>query len=339
MDLAALRRSLLLWFGKVKRPLPWRQTRDPYAIWVSEMMLQQTTVATVVPYFERFMTRFPDVKTLAASSEDDVMALWSGLGYYSRARNLRLAAQALVAEHGGHFPRDVATAMTLKGVGRYTASAVTSIAFGTPAAVVDGNVRRVLSRLHAERHLSPARADELAAGLLARRAAGPWNEAMMELGATVCTPRSPTCPLCPIASHCQGKDRPEHWSEGAPRRASVATRVEMAFVEQSDSVLLMRNPAGMLMGGLLDLPHTGLPGLADARLAHAHPALRVEPLPIATVRHSVTHHRIEAVVFPATLRRAKRPPGSTLHRLSGLDRLPLSGLTRKALRALGRLPD
>lgn len=339
MNLPALRRSLLRWFAKARRPLPWRQTRDPYAIWVSEMMLQQTTVATVIPYFERFMTRFPDARTLASAPEDDVMALWSGLGYYSRARNLRLAAQTIVAAHRGEFPRDVDTAMTLKGVGPYTASAVTSIAFGTPAAVVDGNVRRVLSRLHAEQHLSPTRAEDLAARLLAPRAAGPWNEAMMELGATVCTPRRPACSLCPIASHCLGQDRPEHWSEGPRRRASVATRVEMALVERDGSVLLVRNPDGGLMGGLLDLPHTGLPGLPDTRVADAHPALRVGPLPLGTVRHAVTHHRIQAVVFPATLRRGQRLPNAAFHRPSEFGTLPLSGLARKALRAVNRLPD
>jgi A/G-specific adenine glycosylase len=339
MDLPAFRRSLLRWFANGKRPLPWRQTRDAYAIWVSEIMLQQTTVATVIPYYARFMARFPDVEALAASREDDVMALWSGLGYYSRARNLRLAAQTLVAEHGGRFPHDVERAMSLKGVGRYTASAVTSIAFGTPAAVVDGNVRRVLSRVYAERHLSPARAEDLATRLLARRAAGPWNEAMMELGATVCTPRKPSCPLCPIASRCQGKDRPEHWSEGAPRRATLATRVEMALVIREDSVLLVRNPASSLMGGLLDLPHTGLPGRADARLADSYAALRIAPTPIAAVRHAVTHHRIKAVVFSARLGRAGRLPDAEFHRLSDLETLPLSGLTRKALRAAGQLSD
>lgn len=337
MNLPALRRSLLRWFAEAKRPLPWRRTRDPYAIWVSEMMLQQTTVAAVIPYFERFMARFPDVRALAAAPEDEVMTQWSGLGYYSRARNLRLAAQTIVADHRGVFPCDIASAMSLRGVGRYTASAVTSIAFGTPAAAVDGNVRRVLSRLHAERPLTPARAQDLADRLLAHRSAGAWNEAMMELGATICTPRNPDCGRCPVAAHCAGRDRPLHWSETAPRRVSVSTRVEMALVERKDALLLARNPPGRVMGGLLDLPHTGLPGRADARLAETYPMLRVADLPVATVRHTVTHHRIQAVVFPATPRRGISVTGARFYALSDLDALPLSGLTRKVLRAIGRL--
>ncbi|MEO8501960.1 MAG: A/G-specific adenine glycosylase, partial [Vicinamibacteria bacterium] len=183
-DLARLRRSLLQWFARSKRSLPWRKSRNPYAIFVSEVMLQQTTVTTVIPYYERFLKRFPDVASLAESDEDDVLALWSGLGYYSRARNLRSAARQLVLSHGGRFPEDVKAAMTLKGVGRYTASAVTSIAYGTRAAAVDGNVRRVLARLQAVRNLRTQDAQSRADLLLSARAPGTWNEAMMELGAT-----------------------------------------------------------------------------------------------------------------------------------------------------------
>lgn len=340
MNIPALRRALLRWFSRSKRPLPWRKTRDAYALLVSEMMLQQTTVSTVIPYYERFMKRFPNAASLAASDEDEVLALWSGLGYYSRARNLRHAARQLLETHRGRFPRDVEAAMSLKGIGRYTASAVTSMAYGTPAAVVDGNVRRVLSRLHAKRHLLESEAQEKARTLLSTRSPGAFNEAMMELGATVCTPRSPRCPECPIAPHCLGRERPEHWSEGKPRRKSVATVVEMALVERGGRILLTRNPEGGLMSGLYELPHVGLPraggpmeSLRDRHLG----TLRIETAAAATFRHAVTHHRIEARVFKARLRGRARPTGAAFHRIPEAMALPLGGLTRKALQACGLL--
>lgn len=341
MDVPRLRRALLRWFAAEKRPLPWRQTRDPYAIWVSEMMLQQTTVATVVPFYERFMRRFPTVTALASASEDEVLGLWSGLGYYSRARNLRLAAQDVVEHHGGDFPSDVETAMGLKGVGRYTASAVTSLAYGTRAAVVDGNVRRVLSRLHAVRDLSERRAQDLASELLAPRSPGAWNEAMMELGATICTPRKPECDRCPISSDCGGRGQAEHWSAGKPRRASVATAVEMALVVNRGRVLLARVPKGELLGGLYELPHAGLPRrdepLVDLNTRYRG-FLEIRPEVIAKVRHTVTHHRIEAAVRRARLRSPLGDDRVAFHPLENLAALPLGTLTRKALRATGVLP-
>ncbi len=340
MDIRSLRRSLLRWFSRSKRPLPWRRTREAYAIWVSETMLQQTTVATVIPYYERFLKRFPDAASLAAAREDEVLALWSGLGYYSRARNLRHAARQLLETHGGEFPKDIETAMTLKGVGRYTASAVTSIAYGMPNAVVDGNVRRVLSRLHAVRNPGEAEAREKAAALLSTRSPGAWNEAMMELGATICTPRNPRCEACPVAAQCLGRDRPGHWSEGKPRRASIPIVVEMALVGRGDRILLTRNQEGGLMGGLYELPHGGLP------LRHAptqtlrdryRGTLEVDSEPAAAFRHAVTHHRIDARVFRARLVGRKGVADAAFHRIPEALALPLGGLTRKALRASGLL--
>ncbi len=338
MDIPRLRRSLLRWFSRSKRPLPWRRTRGAYAIWVSEMMLQQTTVATVIPYYERFMKRFPDLASLAAAPEDDVLALWSGLGYYSRARNLRHAARQLLETHGGRFPKEVETAMTLKGVGRYTASAVTSMAYGTPAAVVDGNVRRVLSRLHAVLNLSGSDAQAKAQSLLSMRSPGAWNEAMMELGATVCTPRRPRCAACPISSQCLGRERPEHWGEGKPRRQTIRTVVEMALVERGDKVLLTRNPEGDLLGGLFELPHGGLPRKAapmESLRDRYRGRLRIDQEAAATFRHAITHHRIEARVFRARLAARTGLPGAALHSIPEALALPLGGLTRKALRACG----
>jgi len=338
MDIRHLRRALLRWFSRSKRPLPWRRTRDPYAIWVSEMMLQQTTVATVIPYYERFMRRFPDVVSLAASNEDDVLASWSGLGYYSRARNLRHAAKQLVEHHGGRFPTDIERALTLKGVGRYTASAVTSMAYGTPDAVVDGNVRRVLSRLHAVRHLGESDAQTKAQLLLSTRSPGAWNEAMMELGAMVCIPRNPRCKACPVASQCLGRDRPEHWSKGKPRRQTIPTVVEMALVERGGRILLTRNREGDLMGGLYELPHGGLPrrtAPTQSLRDRYRGTLRIDTDAAATFRHTVTHHRIEARVFRARLTERQGLAGASFHDLPEALALPLGGLTRKALRACG----
>lgn len=339
MDIKRLRSALLRWFSRSKRTLPWRRNRDPYAIWVSEVMLQQTTVAAVIPYYERFMRRFPDAASLAASSEDEVLGLWSGLGYYSRARSLRLAAKQIVETHRGLFPQDMETALTLKGVGRYTASAVTSMAYGMPHAVVDGNVRRVLSRLHAVRRPGEADAQRMAQALLSLRSPGAWNEAMMELGALVCTPRKPRCDACPVRPHCLGLDRPEHWSEGKPRRKAVPTIVEMALVERRGKILLSRNREGELMGGLYDLPHGGLPGRtapAQTLRDRWRGILRIDLEAAATFRHTITHHRIEARVFTACLVGRKHPSGAVFHRIEEALALPLGGLTRKALRASGR---
>ncbi len=340
MDIKGLRRSLLRWFSRSKRPLPWRRTRDAYAIWVSEMMLQQTTVSTVIPYYERFLKRFPDAASLAASDEDEVLALWSGLGYYSRARNLRQAARQLMEGHRGRFPMDVETAMTLKGVGRYTASAVTSIAYGTPNAAVDGNVRRVLSRLLAARNLGESDAQAKARSLLSTRSPGAWNEAMMELGATVCTPRKPRCEACPLAAQCHGRERPEHWSEGRPRRPSIPTVVEMALVEREGRILLTRNREGGLMGGLYELPHGGLPrkdAPTQSLRDRYHGTLRIDTEAAAVFRHAVTHHRIHARVFRARLVGRKGVADAAFHRIPEALALPLGGLTRKALRASGHL--
>src|SRR5580700_932140 len=206
-NLAGIRRRLLAWYGKHKRDLPWRRTEDPYRIWISEIMLQQTRVAAVIPYYERFLALFPDVSALASAPEQDLLAAWAGLGYYSRARNLQKAARAIVEL--AQFPTDYAALRDLPGVGDYTAAAVASIAFGMPHAALDGNVLRVLSRVAAERgdiksQVVRRRLGALADTLLDRRRPGEFNQAMMELGATVCLPKQPMCVRCPIQLHCQG---------------------------------------------------------------------------------------------------------------------------------------
>lgn len=207
-DLAGIRRRLLTWYGKHKRDLPWRRTQDPYRIWISEIMLQQTRVAAVLPYYARFLARFADVRALAEAPEQDLLAAWAGLGYYSRARNLQKAARKIVEL--GEFPRDYLSLGELPGVGDYTAAAVSSIAFGLPHAVMDGNVARVLSRLGPERgdiKSEPVRKRlrALAEVLLDRRRPGEFNQALMELGATVCLPRRPLCERCPIRQYCEAR--------------------------------------------------------------------------------------------------------------------------------------
>src|SRR5882762_2095370 len=209
-ELTAFRKNLLGWFRQYKRDLPWRRTKDPYRIWLSEIMLQQTRVAAVIPYYARFLARFPDVQALAAAPQEEVLRLWSGLGYYSRARNLQYAAQEIVAKHGGVFPRDQKDALALPGIGNYTAAAILSIAYGAKHAVLDGNVARVLARIFAvQGDLRDAKRwqhlQQSADALLDTKSPSDWNQAMMELGATLCTPQSPQCLLCPVTQFCQGR--------------------------------------------------------------------------------------------------------------------------------------
>ena len=228
---SGLQPLLLAWYRRSHRPLPWRRTDDPYRIWVSEVMLQQTTVKTVMPYYESFLERFPTVSALAAAAEEDVLAAWSGLGYYHRARNLHRGAKH-VAQHGGRFPRTLEGALGVPGVGLYTASAVLSIAYGVALPVVDGNVRRVFARLFALRGASwrkEGRYYNRAEELLDTEAPGDWNQALMELGATVCTPRKPACPVCPVRAQCRAlaEGLTERLPEAKARHAITFRRIRV----------------------------------------------------------------------------------------------------------------
>jgi len=292
-----VKRALLAWYDRAKRDMPWRRDVSPYRTWISEIMLQQTTVATVTPYFGRFLARFPDVKALADAPEEDVLKAWAGLGYYSRARNLRRAAQKIVAEHGGRFPDGFDAVLDLPGIGRYTAGAILSIAFGKPYPVLDGNVARVFSRLFAiEEDVKAAatvkalwaRAEEL----LDRERPGDWNQALMELGATVCLPESPRCGDCPVARWCEAKKRgrQDELPVTPARREPVDLSWTCLWIERAGRVLLWkRGEDERFLRGHWSLP--------EARHLDSAPGPRLK-----TVRHTITHHRITVDV-----RRAEPP--------------------------------
>ncbi|HEY2748287.1 MAG TPA: A/G-specific adenine glycosylase, partial [Polyangia bacterium] len=255
-----IRRALVAWFARGHRDMPWRRTRDPYAVWVSEIMLQQTRVETVTPYFERWMARFPTVRALAGAPLDDVLSHWAGLGYYARARNLHAAARDVVATYRGAFPATAAALRELPGVGEYTAGAIASIAFGEAAPIVDGNVVRVLSRAEAldgaadDPQLKKrvwARAGELVRADGGGRA-GEFNQAMMELGATVCTPAAPGCSRCPIAGPCRARaaDAVGKYPAAKTKKPPRQVHAVAVMVERDGKLLLVRRPPTGLWGGL-----------------------------------------------------------------------------------------
>jgi A/G-specific adenine glycosylase len=249
-EIVALRERLLEWFHKYQRDLPWRRNKDPYRIWLSEIMLQQTRVAAVIPFYERFLEHFPTIRALAAAPEAEVLRLWAGLGYYSRARNLQRAAKAIVEKHGGEFPNSAEDTLALPGIGSYTAAAVLSIAFGGRHAVLDGNVARVIARLDAMHGdlREGARWQSLQAAadtLLETEAPSDWNQAMMELGATICTPKSPQCLLCPVAEFCRARRLglteviPEKRKKRATEEVELAAAV---FLDAKGRTLLLPPP-------------------------------------------------------------------------------------------------
>ena len=338
-------RTLLGWYRRNRRDLPWRRTRDSYRVWVAEVMLQQTTVKSVLPYYEAFLERFPDAARLAAASEEDVVAAWSGLGYYHRARNLRRGAQHLVAHHAGRFPATLEAALAVPGVGLYTASAVLSIAHGVALPVVDGNVRRVLARLFALRGpewLKDGPFYNRAEEVLDRQSPGDWNQAVMELGATVCTPRQPACPVCPVRAECRARAKglQDRIPEPRRRRAPVDVIVAAALVESEGRVLMVRRAEGRLMGRMWEVPQTSLEarGLPDlAREVLTRHGLAVVPGPLLTLaRHAITFRRIRVEAYRARLRR-EAPVDPDRYRWvtpEEVGSLPVSSMTRKILRGL-----
>lgn len=310
--------GLLRWYGRAKRDLPWRRSSDPYRIWIAEVMLQQTRVAAAIPYYERFLERFPDATALARATEAEVLTCWSGLGYYSRARNLRRAAQ-LVVEAGG-FPRDYEAIRKLPGIGDYTAAAIASMAFGLPRAAVDGNVARVLARWMAERgevgsSKTRRRIEEAAASLLDRKRPGEFNQALMELGATLCLPRDPRCGDCPLARSCQAHRKGLERELPVKRRRAGLERISktLLLIRKGNRILLGRSK----MAGFWELPEA-------SRLPEA-----VVGATMATLRHTITCHQYRLSVAQAEIGRV--PRGFKWVAPGKLERIPLATATRKAL--------
>ena len=311
----AIRDRLLDWFATHQRDLPWRRSRDPYRIWVSEIMLQQTQVATVVPYFERFVQAFPTLACLAAAEEHDVLRRWEGLGYYRRARSLHLAARQLASEHGSMVPNDPEVLSELPGMGRYTVGAVLSQAFERPTPILEANSQRVLCRLFGRdedprKGTARRRLWELAKSLLPKRRVGDFNQALMELGALVCTPAAPKCSACPLADKCVAQQ--QGLQEQIPVKVAppriVAVEEVAVVVRREGQVLLVKRPDTGRWAGLWEFPHGPLQkGEAheDAvpRLLAELTGLQAERGPeILTVRHGVTRYRITMVCFDAEYR-------------------------------------
>ena len=334
MGAAEFRRRLLAWFDECARDLPWRRTRDPYAIWVSESMLQQTRAATVIEYYERFLRKFPNLAALARAEEADVLAAWSGLGYYRRARSLHESARAVVAEYHGKIPRTAAELSRLPGVGVYTAAAVASIAFREPVAAVDGNVERVLMRWFGHEPVpGAARSGQLrqdAMRLVDPSRPGDFNQAMMELGATICLPKGPQCLTCPVRDGC--KTRGEHASP--PARKMLSRKTALGLLQRKEppksEVWLEQRPAdASQMPGMWELP------LLKEGQENADSVL-------LTVRHAITNTNYYVTVYGLALGEENRLAKAAGERawvpVRKLQDRPLTGLTRKILKRLKVMP-
>ncbi len=341
---------LLAWFDRHRRDLPWRRSSAPYEIWLSEVMLQQTRVETVLPFYHRFLARFPTVEVLAGAELSEVLALWSGLGYYRRARQLHAAARQIAA--AGAFPATLEGLLALPGIGAYTAAAVASIAFGVAAPVMDGNVERVLSRclaLAADPRASGGRRQLLAAAaeLLDPLRPGDSNQALMELGATLCSPRNPKCLLCPLRSGCRAaaEGDPERYPVPKAKRASERLRLLVAVVEDAVGVLLFRRPEGSaLLAGTWELPWVTLErdgvaetGDPDASLAGRYGGRWTLGPRTAGVRHGITYRDLEVDVHRAELAwggEVRDGLAAGFFDAAGRAGLPLSSLVGKVLNAL-----
>jgi len=334
--------ELLSWYHEKRRDLPWRRTADPWAIWVSEVMLQQTRVEHVVAYFEPFLERFPTVEALAEAPIEEALATWSGLGYYRRLRLLHLAARRLAAD-GGKVPSDLAALRALPGVGDYTAAAIASIAFGIAEPVLDGNVARVMARLLgcAEDVRRPAvrrRLRDAAAQLLDARTPGDSNQALMELGATVCTPRAPRCGECPLGARCvaRASGEPERFPRRAPRPQPRRVHLVLALVERDERVLLFRrDEEATLLAGTWELPWVegDDADVAAEKLAARYGGRFTLDGELGRVRHAITTRAIVASVRRATFSADDVAEGreAAWVRRDEMAKLPMSSLVRKAI--------
>jgi A/G-specific adenine glycosylase len=356
-------RALVRWYRRNRRDLPWRRTNDPYGIWISEVMLQQTTVPTITPRWQRFLLRFPTVDALAHASERQVLAAWAGLGYYARARNLRRAAKAIVS--AGAFPRTAEEWRALPGVGPYTAAAIASICFGDRAAAVDGNVARVLARFHAlpldpRSPAGAAKLQALAERMISRNAPGDFNQALMDLGATICTPRTPRCPACPLGASCKSKTlgKPEAFPAARRRKAPRAIRLVAGVAFRGRRLVLVEDLE--LVPGHLTVPLFRVPAgqrpenvlRRQWKIVAGRPAAALGPL--GRLRHSILDRRYLVDVFaleeklsaplprsPHAKRQGVASAASSsrirLLRVSDLSRHAHGGLTIKVLRLLAGL--
>ncbi len=348
MTMTNLAGALVDWYRAVKRDLPWRRTRDPYAIWVSEIMLQQTRVAVVVPYWERWMERFPSAAALAGAELDDVLAAWSGLGYYGRARNLHRGAREVVARYAGRLPDTAGELRSLPGIGRYTAGAIASLAYGRREPLVDGNVARVLARLFAvDEDVKSARGQkrlwQLAGDLVPADTPGDFNQGLMELGATVCTPVAPRCPACPLAAHCLARAAGREGElPRMPERMRDADkpvlRAAAAWIERGDRVLLARRAPEGLFGGLWELPQAASLALLVETLAGFGLAWRSPATPVHRHRQVLSHRRLAIDVYAAAatgrlvgVRRAHPYERAAWHSPASLARLGLAAASRAIL--------
>lgn len=317
------RRDLGEWYKANQRDLPWRRTQDPYRVWISEIMLQQTRVAAVIPYYERFLTQFPDIAALAAVSDDDLLSAWAGLGYYSRARNVRATARQIVA--AGSFPKTYDEILKLPGIGPYTAAAVASICFAQPCAVLDGNVMRVITRLTRDdgdigSSRTKARLQGIAQLLLDPVNPSVHNQAVMELGATICTPGEPKCPICPVRKYCLGhsaglaRELPVKLRRAENRRER---RTLLVAIRNGNILLWQRAQDAALLGGFWELPEP-----------HQLPEAKTDKL-LAKFSHSITNHIYDFHVVRVRVGQVPAPLQWTP--LDQLPALPLSTVTRKAL--------
>ncbi|WP_034658899.1 A/G-specific adenine glycosylase [Chelativorans sp. J32] len=347
-DEPSIAEALLAWYDRHHRRLPWRmppdlirqgRRPDPYRVWLSEIMLQQTTVGAVKPYFEKFLERWPTVEALAAAETDDVMKAWAGLGYYSRARNLKKCAEAVVELHGGKFPDTEARLKDLPGIGDYTAAAIAAIAFNSPAAVVDGNVERVITRLRAIETPLPAAKPEIRAvveNLLPDARPGDFAQAMMDLGATICTPRRPSCILCPVAKDCAARalKAQERFPVKAPK-ADKPLRQGAAFiaVRSDGAVLLRQRPEKGLLGGMTEVPTSAWTARQDGERD-----ISAAPFPgswksCGAVTHVFTHFALNLFVFRAEVPAIEAPAGHWWSRPAELHGEALPTVMKKAIEA------
>jgi A/G-specific adenine glycosylase len=343
-SLTNFQKRLLTWFRAHQRDLPWRSSCDPYRIWVAEIMLQQTRIAAVMPYYDRFLKHFPTVESLAHAPQQEILKLWSGLGYYSRARNLHLAAKSIVANHNGKFPRTQQAALELPGIGAYTTAAVLSIAYDSPLAVLDGNVARVLARIHAIpgdlRAPRTWRALTATAGhLLARESPRDWNQALMELGEVICTPKSPHCLVCPLVQSCQSYAQGITHEIPAPRRRRAPVSITIAaliLLDPQGRTLLVKDPGAhddALFSRMWQFPAIQIARRPKSELqkyfaeTFAMPKIALQELPSA--RHGVTFRNITLVPFLARFAKLPKIPRSRIIKLKALAKVPISSATRK----------